>query len=279
MEEHEIRRYLTANRANWDARATIHRDSAFYDIARYIDDPHAISDTVAWDREQLGELAGLDILHLQCHIGTDSISLARLGANVTGLDFSSESIRIARELSAQARAPVTFVCADVHTADRVLVPQFDVVYATAGVLCWIPDFRTWASAAASCMRPGGRLYIRDGHPVKDTFDYSRSDDLLVCTNDYFAGEPDIDDAGYTYTRDGVQVASPVNYQWIHPLSTVVTALAELGLRIDRLDETDWTGWQAFPWLIRADHGHERWTFPPGHPRLPLAYSITATKPR
>lgn len=276
MSTRDTSEMLAANRANWDARAAVHRDSAFYDTRRYIDDSSAISETITEDREALGDVAGLDVLHLQCHIGTDTISLARLGANATGLDFSFESIRTARELSTRASTPVTFVCADVHSADRVLNKQFDLVYASAGVLCWIPRFDVWARAAVARLRPGGRLYLRDGHPFKDTFDYERTDDQLVCVNDYFGGEPDIDDAGYTYTGDDVPLRAPVNYQWVHPLGQVVTALADLGMRIDRLEEFEWTGWRAFPWMVRDDDG-DRWRFPPGHPRLPLAYVLSATK--
>lgn len=271
------RELLAANRANWNARAVVHAASPFYNIERYVDDPSAISDVVRWDSQQLGDVAGLELLHLQCHIGTDSISWARLGADVVGLDFSVESVRKARDLSARSRTSVMLVCADVLDASNVLTRRFDVVYASVGVLCWIPDITRWAAAAAACLRPGGRLYLRDGHPIKDTFDYSRNDDRVVCVGDYFGeGEPFRDDAGYTYTGDDVRLESPVNFQWTHPLGSIVTALVDNGLRIESLTELDWIDWPAFPWMVRDADG--RWRFPPGHPRLPLAFAITAGKP-
>ena len=274
----DIAEQVAANRANWDARAVVHAASSFYDIERYVNDPLAISKVVDWDRGFFGDVAGLDLLHIQCHIGTDSISLARLGANVTALDFSPRSLDIARDLATRTGTSIDFVCADALQASRVLGRQFDLVYASVGVLCWIPSIQDWAAAAAACVRPGGRLYLRDGHPIKDTFDYQRDDNLVVCVGDYF-GEagPYRDDAGYTYTGDDVLLAAPVNFQWAHPLGSVVTALADNGLRIDRVDEFDWLDWQAFPWMVRGSDG--RWRLPAGHPHLPLAFSIMASHPK
>lgn len=268
--------FLAANRANWDARARVHAKSAFYDIERYVDDPSAISDTVSWDRQVLGDVTGLRLLHLQCHIGTDTISWGRLGASVTGLDFSEESIRVATDLARRAGSPARFVCAEVTTADRALRRRFDVVYASVGVLCWIPSFEDWARAAVGCLRPGGRFYLRDGHAVQDTIDYRRTDGEVVCVGDYFGGAaPYRDEDGYTYTGDDTPLAAPLNYQWTHPLSTIVNTLIANGLRIDRLDEMDWLDSQNLSWMVQGPDGH--WRFPEDRPRLPLSFSILATK--
>lgn len=269
-----LSRHLAANRANWDARAGVHATSPFYDVAQYVRDRDAISSVVEWDRAFFGSLAGLDVLHLQCHIGTDSISLARLGANVTAVDFSPKSLAIGRELAAEADTPVRFVCADVRSVDRLLRQRFDLVYASVGVLCWIPSFAEWARAAASCVRSGGRLYLRDGHPIKDTIDHQRDDEQVVCVEDYFAeGIAVKDDSGYTYTGDEARLTSPVNYQWLHTMGTIVSAVAAAGLTVERLVELDWLDWQAFPWMVRDEDG--RWRFPEGHPRVPLAFSLSA----
>lgn len=269
---------LAANRANWNARAEVHAASSFYNVQQYIEDQTAISDVVAWDHEQLGDVRDLDMLHLQCHIGTDSISWARLGAHVTGIDFSEESLKVATDLSKRCNLSVRFVCADVRTVDRVLTREFDLVYASVGVLCWIPSFDEWAKAAAACVRPGGRLYLRDGHAIQDAIDYRRADGEVVCVGDYFGSRaPYRDDGGYTYTGDDVRLDAPLNFQWTHPLSVIVNSLIAHGLRIDRLDEMDWLESQNFSWMTRGSDG--RWRFPEDGPRLPLSFSLLATKPR
>lgn len=268
---------LAANRANWDARALVHATSAFYNVERYVDDPHAISDVVAWDREVIGDVVGLDLLHLQCHIGTDSISWARLGANVTGLDFSERSLHIARDLAARTNTTAQFVCADACTGHNVLSAEYDVVYASVGVLCWIPSFDDWARSAAACIRSGGRLYLRDGHAIQDTIDDRRTEGEVVCVGDYFGGAaPYKDNAGYTYTGDDVKLRSTLNFQWTHPVSRVLSALLANGLHIEKFDEMDWLDSKAFPWMVQGQDGH--WRFPGDRPRLPLSFSIVASKP-
>lgn len=272
-----MKEFLAANRANWNARALVHETSAFYDIERYVTDRSAISDDVRWDSGVVGDVSGLELLHLQCHIGTDTLSWARLGARAVGLDFSDRSLRVAKELAARAGAPVSFVCADVLTADRVLRRQFDLVFASNGVLCWIPDFGAWARAAAACVRPGGRLYLHDGHAIHRTIDYKRTDGQVVCVGDYFGeSAPYKEDKGYTYTGDDVRLEAPLNFQWTHPLSKILGELIASGLRIDRVDEMDWTNWQALPWMVQGLDGN--WRFPDDRPRLPMQFAIVASKP-
>lgn len=216
------------------------------------------------------------MLHLQCHIGTDTVSWARLGAHVVGLDFSPDALAIARRFAADAGVQIQFVEGDARQADRVVGRLFDIVYASVGVLCWIPDVREWARAAAACLRPGGRLYLWDGHPVLSTFDYRRADGLLVCIADYFRdGEPERDEYPYSYTGDELPTFARENYQWNHGIGEIVTAFAEAGLVIERLDEYDWLDWQAFPQMVQNRDG--RWRFPRGSPRLPLSYAILARR--
>lgn len=291
-------REIAANRANWDARAAVHSQSPFYDLQRYIRDEHALSGVVEWDRQVLGDVYGLDMLHLQCHIGTDSVSWARLGANVVGLDLSPESLRIAEDMAARTGADIEFVCGDALEADRLVGRRFDIVYASVGILSWIPDVRQWARAATACLRPGGRLYLRDDHPVRSMLetgldeqagkggDYAApgraggerpgSGSGLLWTGDYFATAAERIDSPYTYTGDKTPLTATVSYQWTHGLGTIITALAEQGLRIERVDELDWLDWQPFPWMVLDADGRCR--FPSGGPRVPLAYSILARAP-
>ena len=172
--------FLAANRANWDDRATAHatRTGLGYGVQRYLEDAGRLSDVVRFDRERLGDIRGLRTVHLQCHIGTDTLSLARLGARVTGLDFSPVALAEARALVAESGDAVEFVESDVSSALSVLEPaSFDLVYTGIGALCWLPSIRRWADVVAGLLAPGGRLFLREGHPVLWTLDERIADDL------------------------------------------------------------------------------------------------------
>ncbi|MBU4417590.1 MAG: class I SAM-dependent methyltransferase, partial [Actinobacteria bacterium] len=159
--------YLEINRANWDSRAPIH--VRHYGIEALLADPNALSDVVRFDLPRLGRLDGLEVLHLQCHIGTDTLSLARLGAaSVTGLDLSPVSLAEARKLAATAGASIDYVQSDTYSAVAALGRTFDLVYTGIGAICWLPSIQRWAQTVAALLRPGGRLFIRDGHPVLNT---------------------------------------------------------------------------------------------------------------
>src|SRR6188508_2757099 len=161
--------YRDVNRANWDDRAAAHAASGDYNVATFASDPGYLSDVVRFDRPLLGDITGLRGVHLQCHIGTDTISLARLGADMTGLDFSPASLAEARRIAGLAGADVRFVEAEVYDAAGALGPErFDLVYTGIGALCWLPDIARWARVVAGLLRPGGRLFIREGHPMLGT---------------------------------------------------------------------------------------------------------------
>lgn len=157
--------YLAVNRANWDARAVVHAGPGGYELDAF-DDPGHLSDVVRFDLPRLGNVSGLDGVHLQCHIGTDTLSLHRLGARMTGVDLSGESLAHARDLARAHAADIDYVQADVYSAPEALAGrQFDLVYTGVGALCWLPDIVGWAQVVAQLLRPGGRLFVRDGHPV------------------------------------------------------------------------------------------------------------------
>ena len=158
--------YREVNRASWDERAPAHAASPGYGIQRFVDDPAHLSDVVRFDLPLLGDVAGLRGVHLQCHIGTDTLSLARLGAAMTGLDFSPAALVEARALAARTGTDISFVQADVYDAVAVLEAEsFDLVFTGIGALCWLPDVGRWAATVAGLLRPGGRLFLREGHPM------------------------------------------------------------------------------------------------------------------
>src|SRR4051794_736395 len=178
--------YRAVNRANWDDRAPAHAASAGYSIEKFVADPAHLSEVVRFDLPRLGDITGSRAVHLQCHIGTDTLSLARLGATVTGLDFSPRSLEQARRLAMRAGPPVRYVESDVYQAvDALGGETFDLVYTGVGALCWLPDITRWAQTVAALLRPGGRLFIREGHPVLWAVDYERADDLMALELPYF----------------------------------------------------------------------------------------------
>jgi SAM-dependent methyltransferase len=265
---------LEANRRNWDDRTAVHLRSRFYDVEGWL---RRRPGPPAFEVEVLGDLAGRTLLHLQCHFGLDTLAWAGAGAHVTGLDFSSPAIEAARELAVRAGLAdrARFVCANVYDAVEALDHQrFDVVYVSLGALCWLPSVDRWAAQVGGLVAPGGTFYLHDAHPLAAAL----ADQQPIVASDYFEeAEPYVDDEGWTYTDASGPVAHRRCHAWNHGLGETVTALLRHGLRIDTLVEHDWTVFRAFPWLV--DTGDGRWSTPPGTPRLPLSYTVTASLER
>jgi SAM-dependent methyltransferase len=270
--------YLEINRANWDERAAPHAASPGYPVQRLIDEPDHISDVVRFDLPRLGDVSGLRGVHLQCHIGTDTISLSRLGARMTGLDFSGESLAQARSIAARAAADITFVQSDVYSARDVLEGEFDLVFTGIGALGWLPDIKRWAQTVASLLAPGGRLFIREGHPVLWTLDYDRTDGLLSITEPYFEQkEPQIWDEPGTYVESDHEFQNTVTHEWNHGLGEIVTAVLDAGLVLTALEEHQSVPWEALPGQMRRVDGKE-WQLAEKPERLPHTYTLQARKP-
>jgi SAM-dependent methyltransferase len=270
--------YKDLNRASWDERAPAHAASPGYDIQRFLDDPEFISDVVRFDQPRLGHVGGLDGVHLQCHIGTDTVSLSRLGARMTGLDFSPASLEQARDFAARAGADVEFVESDVYGAvDRLGSARFDLVYTGVGALCWLPDIRRWAQVVSALLRPGGRLFIREGHPMLWSLADPRPDGLLVVEYPYFERvEATVFDEGGTYVETDVEFQHNVTHEWNHGLGEVVTALMDAGMSLTMLVEHDSVPWDALPGQMEpVGRGHWRLADRPW--RLAHSYTLQAVK--
>jgi SAM-dependent methyltransferase len=267
--------YRRTNRDNWNERAGIHYASQVYDIAGYVSNPAKISGVVQFDHGELGDVRDKTLLHLQCHIGTDTLSWARLGAQVTGIDLSDKSIEAARRLSKESGTPGRFIVSELYDTPGVLKEQFDIVYTSVGALCWLPDIRGWASVVAKMLKLGGTFYVRDTHPMAAALDDEREDDLMVVTYPYFEpGQATRFEGDMTYT-DGPPLKNRVNYEWSHGLGEVVTALIDAGLRIEFVHEHRFTEWQMFRQLVRDGDG--RWRFPKNADHVPLMFSLRAVK--
>ena len=270
--------YLNLNRANWDERAPAHATSPDYNVQGFVDDPAFIGDVVQFDRPLLGDLGGLRGVHLQCHIGTDTVGLSRLGARMTGLDFSSASIDQARVLVARSGDDVTFVESDVYDAVSALGgEQFDLVFTGIGALCWLPSISRWAAAVAALLKPGGRLFIREGHPMLWSLADARPDGLLVVDFPYFErDEPSVWEEGGTYVETDVVFTANTTHEWNHGLGEIVTALIAEGLQITGLVEHDSVPWEALPWQMTKDVRGE-WRLKDRPWRLAASYTLQAVK--
>ncbi len=273
-----VEEYLKANRANWDQRAPAHAMSPGYNVQRFIDEPAFIGEVVRFDRPLLGDLRGLRGVHLQCHIGTDTIGLSRLGARMTGLDFSPAAIQQARILVAKSGDDVTFVESDVYDAASALGgEQFDLVFTGIGALCWLPSISRWAAAVGALLKPGGRLFIREGHPMLWSLTDARPDGLLVVDLPYFErDEPSVWEDGGTYVETDVVFTANTTHEWNHGLGEIVTALMEQGLQITGLVEHDSVPWEALVGQMTNDARGE-WRLSERPWRLAASYTLQAVK--
>ncbi|MGA2837886.1 MAG: class I SAM-dependent methyltransferase [Acidimicrobiales bacterium] len=252
----------------------VHLASDFYDVDGWLADGRGPR---PGELAVLGDVAGLDLVHLQCHFGKDTLSWARAGARVTGLDFSPAAIAAACELADRAglAEQAEFVCSPVTGALDVLGGRaFDIVYVSLGALCWLPSVDEWAHQVAGLLRTGGRLFVHESHPLS----LALADEGLDVVATYFEeAEPYVDTVSGSYADPSAAEALPGDptYVWNHSLGEIVTALVGRGLRIDRLDEHDWTSFQRYPWLVRT--GEEEFVTPPDRVRVPLSFTLVATR--
>jgi SAM-dependent methyltransferase len=271
-------RYVEVNRESWDERAPAHAASVDYGLDRFVQDPEFLSDIVRFDLPRLGDIRGVRGIHLQCHIGTDTLSLARMGASMTGLDFSRASLDQARLLSDRAGPHVDFVEAEVYEAAAALGrDSFDFVFTGIGALCWLPSIVKWANVVADLLAPAGRLFLREGHPMLWTLEEERVDGELTVDYAYFEREePIVFEYSGTYVETTATFVHNVTHQWNHGLGEIVTALLDCGMDIIMLVEHDSVPWEALPGsMTKTEFGEWRLTDRPW--RLPHSYTLQAVK--
>jgi SAM-dependent methyltransferase len=271
---------LAANRANWDDRADVHARSKWYDVDGFLADPTCISGVVKNDLSVLapylpdGGARGRSLLHLQCHIGTDTISWARWGAvNVHGLDLSPNSLRHAAGIAEADGRDIAWVEGDTRFASTLIHRRFEIIVTSSGTIVWLPELVSWARSIHDLLEPGGVFLIRDDHPILAAMAF----EPWVITDDYFGGGGGrtYDDSG-TYTENAAgQIVHGLNHQWVHDLAEIVTSLLRAGLSIQAFTELPYMDWPAFPDLVPCPQG---WALAPGSPRIPLNYAIVARRP-
>jgi SAM-dependent methyltransferase len=265
---------MEINLRNWEERAAIHaRDSTGdYMLERFRAGEDALH---AIEAAELGDVRGKHILHLQCHIGRDTLCLARRGALVTGLDFSDAALKVARRLAVETGLKAHFVLGRVSEAPLLTPGPFDLVFTTWGTICWLPDIQVWAKVIAAVLAPGGELYFADAHPAFTVLEVRG--DRLVPTFDFQTppNKPLQFVTETTYTGDPTVMQHQSTREWIHSLSTIFSALIEAGLTITMFREHEVLPWRGLATLVPTTD--RLWRLPDGYPRMPLAFSIRARK--
>ncbi len=264
--------YKATNLAYWNEMAQRHLNSDGYATAAFRRGEIILDPIV---REKIGDVRGKRLLHLQCHFGLDTLSLARMGAEVTGLDFSGDAIRLAREIAAETGVPGRFVQSDVLNPPDDL-NGFDIVFASWGAFCWIRDMAGWMRTAANALKPGGRLFFAEAHPYLMTLDDYPPEPVLPfrVRYPYDSRTPlELENQG-DYAGPGTLNAHR-NVMFLHGMANILNAAIAAGFRIDRLDEGCHIPWMGLQQLIKADNDY--WTLPPGAPFIPLALFVDATK--
>ena len=261
-------KYFLTNKTNWDNRVPIHRDSSFYDIQSFKNGKNSLNHI---EISELGNVKGKTVLHLQCHFGLDSLSWSRLGAKVTGIDFSEKAIDLANQLNAELDMDATFVCCNVYDLEQCLNAKYDIVFTSYGVIGWLPDLQRWAKIISHFLKPGGTFYMAEFHPYVWMFD----DNFTRIEYSYFnVGVIETDNEN-TYANR-TEEFNHKEYSWNHPISDVVNALIGAGLNISMLHEYDYSPYDCFKNMVKKEDG--KFYISGMENKLPMIYSIKASKP-
>lgn len=263
---------MAVNKRWWDGATPVHVRSRSYDVDGFRE---GASSLLPIELREMGDVRGKSLLHLQCHFGMDTMSWARKGALVTGVDFSPEAITTARQLSAELSIPARFIESNVYTLPDVLDEKFDIVYTGYGAICWLPDLEKWAKVIARFLRPGGTFYIVEAHPMTDLID-EKVTDRVSLTGGYFGNGPVRWESPDTYTDSDAPLKEQVSFSWSHPLSEIVSSLASAGLQVEWLHESPLGFFRGHPLMEKREDGH--WQFPKGVCGIPLVFSLQARKP-
>jgi len=261
-------KFFEANKSNWNKRTDIHYISDFYNNENFISSKNSLNKI---ELNALGNIEGKDILHLQCHFGQDTLSLAHLGANVTGVDFSDKAIGKAYELSKLTNIDARFICSNIYDLKNNLDEQFDIVFTSYGTIGWLPDINKWAEIVSFFLKPSGQFLIVEFHPYIWMFD----DNFDFIKHSYFHEKNPIEEiAENTYTENDSDI-NMIQYSWNHTLADVTNSLISYGLEIKSLKEFNYSPYNCFPNMIKIEE--RKFVFKKYGEKLPLIYSLCATK--
>ncbi|MCI4352648.1 MAG: class I SAM-dependent methyltransferase [Thermoplasmata archaeon] len=267
MREGDHRR-MNINRHKWDESVPLHVASRAYDVPSFL---RGRSTLRPLEIKELGPVRGRSLLHLQCHFGLDTLSWARRGARVTGVDFSLPAIRAARRMAREAGVQARFLQSNLYELTEVIDERFDIVYTGKGALCWLPDIEGWAEVVARVLKPGGRFFLLEDHPIAELFTNDTATGFEL-KNRYFGGQAIREEFDGTYATDA-KMKFRVSYSWIHPVSTIVNALVERGLSIDSVKEYSYSYWHRYRAMVEDRHGW--WHLTKSEGQIPLMLSLKA----
>jgi SAM-dependent methyltransferase len=267
MDEH-----LDANRKLWDEWTAEHQGSAFYDLDGFKAGGERLHSI---ELEEVGDVRGRSLLHLQCHFGLDSLAWARHGALVTGVDLSPQSIELAGSLSRELGIPAQFVCSDILDLDQHLQGQFNIVFTSYGILHWLRDLSRWAQVIDHFLKPGGFFYIVEDHPFMRVFSSHPELGIIVDNPYFFSEQPYRAETEGSYATDFVG-QKRTYYMWDHSLGEVIDSLIGAGLAVEFLHEFPFHLRAKFPSMVKGEDGY--WRFTRHHNMVPLLFSLKARKP-
>lgn len=259
--------YIEINKKLWNERATVHPDTAFYEMERFKMGASSLKEI---ELAMLGNISGKSVLHLQCHFGQDSLSLARMGAIVTGVDFSEKAIEKAIALSAQLKTPARFLCCDVYELPEQLKETFDVVFCTYGTIGWLPDMNKWAGIVAHYLNPGGRFVFAEFHPVVWMFD----NDFREVTYKYSKSDPIVEELSGSYADREADIQQQ-SVSWNHGLAEVINSLLHKGLTLQQFHEYDYSPYDCFAHSVEVAKGQFRIRHLAD--KIPMVYALEAVK--
>lgn len=264
-----LNKYFQNNRKLWDEMAVVHKDS-YSEIHAVLRGKSVLRDP---ERTELGNIAGKSLLHIQCHIGTDSISLSYEGAQVTGTDFSSESIAIARDLAKRTQRDIDFIIYPNSELEQCISSTFDIVYMSRGVLCWNNNIYELMKSIYRLLKPGGFFYIQEIHPMLGTLNES-GPDIHIKFPYFHTNEPTRWDDNYDYSAPDTQLGHP-SFEWIWPISDIVNSVSEAGMRIEFFNEFDYLFYKATDYMEK--NSKDYWFIPGLESKFPLMFSLKARK--
>ncbi len=260
--------YIDINRKSWNVKTDIHIQSAFYDVESFLNGKSSLKEI---ELNLLGDVTGKSILHLQCHFGQDSISLSRMGAKVTGIDFSDIAIEKAKHFSVETKTDASFICCDIYDLPNYLNQEFDIVFTSYGTIGWLPDLNKWAEVVSRFLKPGGEFIFVEFHPVVWMFD----NDFEKVGYNYFNTGPIIETYNGTYADKSANITQEY-VMWNHGISEVLQSLIKNNLEIKSFEEFNYSPYNCFSHTIEFEPGKFRITT--FGDKVPMVYSLKTTKP-
>ncbi|MHA2089995.1 MAG: class I SAM-dependent methyltransferase [Candidatus Kariarchaeaceae archaeon] len=266
--------YIETNKKRWNELADIHITSEFYDVESFKAGKNSIGKI---EQNEIGDVTGKHLLHLQCHFGKDTLSWARMGATVTGVDFSDRAIHHAKILSEEIGLSANFIQSDIYKlrSTEIEPTSFDIVFTSHGTIYWLPDLKEWAKLIAYYLKPGGFFYIMDSHPTGHIFDDMAKENLIVKYSYFHDKKPMMFEEDGSYSDPNLKLQNKKEYGWQHSLSDIINALIGAGLHIEFLHEFPSLSWAMVPFMEERDDG--LFYLPDNFPDIPLMFSLKATK--